>query len=156
MQKQNHDWSWMILNVYEWAWINTNKCEYLLTTYSKTVNSIQIQHRDDLLENINHLDGKIVWKICNVRESNPGLPRGRREFYHWTNVACCQYPLWKSSNGQKPSTEKSLLYNHSLIIRLSHNYDAEIIIICRDASIRGILDRQTVPAWPIWSLLWNR
>ena len=25
--------------------------------------------------------------ICNVRESNPGLPRGRREFYHWTNVA---------------------------------------------------------------------
>ena len=27
-------------------------------------------------------------KICNVRESNPGLPRGRREFYHWTNVAC--------------------------------------------------------------------
>ena len=27
-------------------------------------------------------------KACNVRESNPGLPRGRREFYHWTNVAC--------------------------------------------------------------------
>ena len=26
-------------------------------------------------------------KTCNVRESNPGLPRGRREFYHWTNVA---------------------------------------------------------------------
>ena len=26
-------------------------------------------------------------KVCNVRESNPGLPRGRREFYHWTNVA---------------------------------------------------------------------
>ena len=23
-----------------------------------------------------------VVKICNVRESNPGLPRGRREFYH--------------------------------------------------------------------------
>ena len=21
-------------------------------------------------------------KACNVRESNPGLPRGRREFYH--------------------------------------------------------------------------
>ena len=21
-------------------------------------------------------------KLCNVRESNPGLPRGRREFYH--------------------------------------------------------------------------
>ena len=33
----------------------------------------------------------ILWKskVCNVRESNPGLPRGRREFYHWTNVACC-------------------------------------------------------------------
>ena len=28
-----------------------------------------------------------IFKICNVRESNPGLPRGRREFYHWTNVA---------------------------------------------------------------------
>ena len=23
-------------------------------------------------------------KICIDRESNPGLPRGRREFYHWT------------------------------------------------------------------------
>ena len=28
-----------------------------------------------------------IFKTCNVRESNPGLPRGRREFYHWTNVA---------------------------------------------------------------------
>ena len=26
--------------------------------------------------------------ICIVRESNPGRPRGRRAFYHWTNVAC--------------------------------------------------------------------
>ena len=26
---------------------------------------------------------------CIVGESNPGLPRGRREFYHWTNNACC-------------------------------------------------------------------
>ena len=25
--------------------------------------------------------------VCNVRESNPGRPRGRRAFYHWTNVA---------------------------------------------------------------------
>ena len=24
----------------------------------------------------------VVIKNCNVRESNPGLPRGRREFYH--------------------------------------------------------------------------
>ena len=27
------------------------------------------------------------WKFCIVGESNPGLPRGRREFYHWTNNA---------------------------------------------------------------------
>ena len=26
-------------------------------------------------------------KICIVRESNPGRPRGRRAFYHWTNDA---------------------------------------------------------------------
>ena len=25
--------------------------------------------------------------VCNVRESNPGRPRGRRAFYHWTNDA---------------------------------------------------------------------
>ena len=30
---------------------------------------------------------------CNVRESNPGLPRGRREFYHWTNVAYWDVPI---------------------------------------------------------------
>ena len=23
-------------------------------------------------------------ELCMDRESNPGLPRGRREFYHWT------------------------------------------------------------------------
>ena len=28
-----------------------------------------------------------IWKSCIVGESNPGLPRGRREFYHWTNNA---------------------------------------------------------------------
>lgn len=33
-------------------------------------------------------------KACNVRESNPGLPRGRREFYHWTNVAWCMAKLF--------------------------------------------------------------
>ena len=26
-------------------------------------------------------------KFCTGRESNPGLPRGRREFYHWTTSA---------------------------------------------------------------------
>ena len=32
---------------------------------------------------------KLLKKIfCIVGESNPGLPRGRREFYHWTNNAC--------------------------------------------------------------------
>ena len=30
---------------------------------------------------------------CIGRESNPGLPRGRREFYHWTTNACAVYPL---------------------------------------------------------------
>ena len=26
-------------------------------------------------------------RLCIVRESNPGRPRGRRAFYHWTNDA---------------------------------------------------------------------
>ena len=30
-------------------------------------------------------------KGCNVRESNPGLPRGRREFYHWTTDAAWKF-----------------------------------------------------------------
>ena len=30
----------------------------------------------------------LLEKVCIVGESNPGLPRGRREFYHWTNNAC--------------------------------------------------------------------
>ena len=29
-------------------------------------------------------------KQCIDRESNPGLPRGRREFYHWTINASLQ------------------------------------------------------------------
>ena len=29
----------------------------------------------------------ITKSICIVRESNPGRPRGRRAFYHWTNDA---------------------------------------------------------------------
>ena len=34
------------------------------------------------------LQVKILKKIfCIVRESNPGRPRGRRAFYHWTNDA---------------------------------------------------------------------
>ena len=28
-----------------------------------------------------------IFKNCIGRESNPGLPRGRREFYHWTTDA---------------------------------------------------------------------
>ncbi len=32
---------------------------------------------------------KGIKKQCTDRESNPGLPRGRREFYHWTISACC-------------------------------------------------------------------
>ena len=30
---------------------------------------------------------------CTGRESNPGLPRGRREFYHWTTSACLEKRL---------------------------------------------------------------
>ena len=30
--------------------------------------------------------GEMMWD-CTGRESNPGLPRGRREFYHWTTSA---------------------------------------------------------------------
>ena len=34
-------------------------------------------------------------KICIGRESNPGRPRGRRAFYHWTTDAPCK-PPWYS------------------------------------------------------------
>ena len=30
---------------------------------------------------------KTMYYVCIVRESNPGRPRGRRAFYHWTNDA---------------------------------------------------------------------
>ena len=35
-------------------------------------------------------------RLCIVRESNPGRPRGRRAFYHWTNDAKIlnQLTLW--------------------------------------------------------------
>ena len=38
-------------------------------------------------------------KFCTGRESNPGLPRGRREFYHWTTSAsrdmeCFKCLIW--------------------------------------------------------------
>ena len=43
------------------------------------------------------------WKpSCIGRESNPGLPRGRRESYHWTTNACVKayfYP-WNFFVGQ--------------------------------------------------------
>jgi hypothetical protein len=31
--------------------------------------------------------GQISFKMCIGRESNPGRPRGRRAFYHWTTDA---------------------------------------------------------------------
>ena len=37
---------------------------------------------------INYVHREVIRKSCIVGESNPGLPRGRREFYHWTNNAC--------------------------------------------------------------------
>lgn len=47
--------------------------------------------------------GSCKMNCCNVRESNPGRPRGRRAFYHWTNVAGMLFgysynptPCWKS------------------------------------------------------------
>ena len=41
-----------------------------------------------------------IKKICTGRESNPGLPRGRREFYHWTTSACLNTPTsYKSTVG---------------------------------------------------------
>ncbi len=33
--------------------------------------------------------------LCIVRESNPGRPRGRRAFYHWTNDAKIFRQPWK-------------------------------------------------------------
>ena len=40
-----------------------------------------------LISGFSRLSSKI--KTCIVRESNPGRPRGRRAFYHWTNDALC-------------------------------------------------------------------
>ena len=40
--------------------------------------------------------------ICMSGESNPGLPRGRREFYHWTTHAAC-----KQQNDSKLEIKKS-------------------------------------------------
>ena len=42
---------------------------------------------------------------CIGRESNPALPRGRREFYHWTTNAC----LWKIQRNSDSLNDQCLL-----------------------------------------------
>ena len=39
--------------------------------------------RQEILEGLSQTNIRLS-KMCTDRESNPGLPRGRREFYHWT------------------------------------------------------------------------
>ena len=63
-------------------------------TFADT-SSISVSRTKDILsflyqENANK---KVMKKSCTGRESNPGLPRGRREFYHWTTSAYT-YTQW--------------------------------------------------------------
>ena len=53
-------------------------------------------------------------KVCIVRESNPGRPRGRRAFYHWTNDA-----------HKRKSTKKSLHSKFSLIQKGQRGRESE-------------------------------
>ena len=41
--------------------------------------------RKMLVKNVCFFYKMEIKKTCIVRESNPGRPRGRRAFYHWTN-----------------------------------------------------------------------
>lgn len=45
-----------------------------------------MQERWENVKPVNWQPKRIVW--CIDRESNPGRPRGRRAFYHWTIDAC--------------------------------------------------------------------
>ena len=65
--------------------------------------------------------------VCIVRESNPGRPRGRRAFYHWTNDA-----------HKRKSTKKSLHSKFSLIQKGQRGRESERtqeIIKCFEDSI---------------------
>ncbi len=63
---------------------------------------------------------------CIVRESNPGRPRGRRAFYHWTNDAQIKNTGANSLIEQmtpfvkNPCVEKSSVM-HSRVIKVTNN-----------------------------------
>ena len=50
-----------------------------------------------------------IKKKCTGRESNPGLPRGRREFYHWTTSAILNICRWLS-NSTKVTTSSEVFF----------------------------------------------
>ena len=89
--------------------INTNIIKYVTIVWRKIdeypccIYSFRV---NDVRE-INTMWPKSLWSwicfnikhkndICIVRESNPGRPRGRRAFYHWTNDAFLL--LWPNIN----------------------------------------------------------
>ena len=63
-------------------------------------------------------------KECTGRESNPGLPRGRREFYHWTTSALHSQLLNKLNFNhvdisQTDKTNQDFDLRWQLIVRIS-------------------------------------
>ncbi len=55
---------------------------------------------------------------CTGRESNPGRPRGRRAFYHWTTSACYFRPFEFALNPWKPSKVFLLINLICLVFKL--------------------------------------
>ena len=58
-------------------------CEGKLEKKKNTTTTTTTKQRERKRESF----GQTFSTPCTGRESNPGLPRGRREFYHWTTSA---------------------------------------------------------------------
>ena len=72
-------------------------------------------------------------KTCNVRESNPGLPRGRREFYHWTNVAWdagLTVLILKTSHSETRRLQKVVFNSHLWSGRNKQRWFSGRILAC--------------------------
>ena len=85
-QKQAAVSSWLILLFSRglsatWRW---HRCWYSYhRNKDQTLTIIYLR----MLFQISGSKPKKKKRSCTGRESNPGLPRGRREFYHWTTSA---------------------------------------------------------------------
>ena len=66
--------------------------------------------------------------FCIDRESNPGLPRGRREFYHWTINAS-----YITTVGSLFWTPKKPSSTYLIVI----NYQAQMVSITIETSLRS-------------------